>query len=184
MTTGSIPPETEAAWNAFLIETASSYWEARAAIKEFESHVQEVCKDSLSRHLLAIARALGKRISQSALKPLKYEEAGIVSVGAKVRFGEEGELYVFASWEQLDDGKIETNIYADLWLKDAKAATAFWHAVHGLRSKKTGTGDQETWYFEAIPADEFPRLSERLEALLVGWERILAKVGPLRDLPK
>jgi len=180
VTTGSVPPETESARNAFLVEMASSYWDALEAIEEFESHVQGVCKDCLSRHLRAIAQALGKRVSQSTLMPFKDEE----SVGAKARFGDEGELYVLASWEQPDDARIETNVYASLWLKDDKAATAFWHAVHGLRSKKTGNSGQITWYVEAIPADEFPRLSERLDALLAGWERILTKVGPLKDLPK
>jgi hypothetical protein len=107
-----------------------------------------------------------------------------VSVGAEARFGDQGRVYVLASWEQDEDEAIETNIYADLWLKDAKAATAFWHALHSLRPKKTGTDGHETWYVEAIPADEFPRLSERLDALLTRWERILAKVGPLKDLPK
>jgi hypothetical protein len=184
MTTGSIPPKTEAARDAFLVVMASSYWEALEAIEEFESQVQEVCSSCLSRHRLAIGRALGKRIPQSALKSLKYEEAGIVSIGAEARFGTEGRVYAFASWEQDEDERIETNIYASLWLSDARAGTAFGHAVHGLRSKKTDTDDHETWYAEAIPADDFPRLSERLETLLTGWERILARVGPLKDLRK
>ena len=59
MTTGSIPPETEAARDAFLEEMASSYWEAHGAVKEFESQVQEACRICLSRHRLAIGRALG-----------------------------------------------------------------------------------------------------------------------------
>ncbi len=184
MTTGRIPPETETARNEFLVKTASSYWEALSALQEFESHVQGVCKDCLSRHLPAIARALGKRILRNALKLHKLEDVDTVTVGAKARFGDDGVIYTFVSWERDDDRRIVRYVCADLWLKDAKAAAFFSHAVHGLCPKKTDTGDHETVFSEAIPADEFPRLSERLEALLNGWERILAKVGPLKDLPK
>jgi hypothetical protein len=185
VTARSIPPKTEAVRDAFLVEMASSYWQARAAITEFKSHAQDACKRCLSRHRLAIGRALGKRIPQGSLKPYSHEDADVVVIGAEARFVKEGRVYVGASWAPDDDGRIEASIFASLLLKDAKASAAFGHAVHGLRSKKTGTyDDHETWYAEVIAADDFPRLSERLEPLLAGWERVLAKVGPLKDLRK
>jgi hypothetical protein len=116
------------------------------------------------------------------VKPHSYADSDVISLGAKALVGDAGGLYVVVVWEEAETGKIGIGINCTLWLRDGRAAKAFWDSVKRLGSKKTILGSNEIWLTEPIVASEFPQLEERMESLLVEWERILQKVGPLREL--